>query len=159
MDISKLDNNNMRHVGWDLTIENNEFYKAYFSHTTLRYISKNVTQNLQGLKSKPIVVTDDAIGHVMSQIYADRLPKIGSIFSRYTIHDDKVVSMFQEMIQRSIELITSTVRDEIEVARNNEKLSVWSTVLGDFNKEGLRGHDQIRVNNKHPKTMQINMNY
>jgi hypothetical protein len=157
--IDSIDENKLRYVGWTDTNNNDEFYNAFFSVETMKYISKRVTQNLNGLKSKPIVVGKDTIGHVMSQIYDDRRPKIGDIFTRYTIEDDKVVSLLQELIFRCIELISSTIRDEIEIIQNNEKLSVWTTVLGDFNKEGLRSHDKIKIRNKHPQMMAINMNY
>lgn len=157
--IDSIDENKLRYVGWTDTDNNDEFYNAFFSVETMKYISKRVTQNLNGLKSKPIVVGKDTIGHVMSQIYDDRRPKIGDIITRYTIEDDKVVSLLQELIFRCIELITSTIRDEIEIIQNNEKLSIWTTVLGDFNKEGLRSHDKIKIRNKHPQMMAINMNY
>ena len=41
----------------------------------------------------------------------------------------------------------------------NKQLSKWTTILGDFNKYGLRGHSQIKVNNKRPQSMMFNMNY
>ena len=41
----------------------------------------------------------------------------------------------------------------------NKKLTIWNTVYGDFNKEGLRGHSQIKIREKHPQYMAFNMNY
>ena len=42
---------------------------------------------------------------------------------------------------------------------NNRKLTIWTTVYGDFNQHGLQQHSKIKVRNKRPNPMEFNMNY
>jgi len=65
----------------------------------------------------------------------------------------------QDMIQQTIEIITSEVKNNLEMEENNRKLTVWTTVLGDFNEQGLRSHPEIKIRQKRPTPMQFNMNY
>jgi hypothetical protein len=65
----------------------------------------------------------------------------------------------RSIINQTINIITSQIRNEMEMAQNNKKLTVWTTLLGDFNKEGLRSHAPIKIRRKHPQYMAFNMNY
>ena len=150
----KCDENYMRYIGWNET----QSVKEYFCESTINFISNKISQNLEGVdpKGRKIVVPNDKICHVMSQIYQDRRPKTGDIYSRYNIPDaGPPLNMVNDMVNRVIEQITSLVRNEIEMIANNEKLTVWTTVLGDFNKEGLRSHPIIKILKKFFLIMRI----
>ena len=43
--------------------------------------------------------------------------------------------------------------------QQNEKLSPWVQVYGDFSEHQLRSHPPIKILEKRPSTMQFNMNY
>ena len=42
---------------------------------------------------------------------------------------------------------------------NNRKLTIWTTVYGDFNAHQLRQHAPIKVLNKRPNPMEFHMRY
>ena len=151
-----VDDNFMRFVGYQ---ENNFCVQKYYSQETIDLISYKVTQLTLGVCSKPIIVTDRVIGHVMSQIYIGYRPETGSIYSRYTIPSPGVVNYVQDMIDRSIEFITSHISSQYGMIENNSKLSIWDTVLGDFNKQGLRSHDIIKTRERRPDPMMFFENY
>ena len=41
----------------------------------------------------------------------------------------------------------------------NEKLTIWTTLLGDFNEHGLRQYPPIKLRNKRPDPMLFHMRY
>lgn len=155
----KYDENNLKHVLWGYTLSDSSIAKKFFTNSTIKYISKKVTENLMGLEDKPIIVTNDKISHVMSQVYQNIRPKTGDIYSRYIIPDDGSIDIFQELVYNTIEIITNAIRTEVEIITNNKKLSIWSTVYGSFNPHNLRQHAPIKILNKHPQHMMFNMNY
>lgn len=153
------DNNERRYVGWYETKKDNTCIEGYFSESTVNYISQTITNNLMGLSDRKIVVPHDKIYNVLSQLFHTNRPKVGDIHSRYIIPDNMPNDVIQNLILRTIELITQTVRNELEIEAHNRTLTKWTTLYGDFNKHGLRQHAPIRISNKHPKLMTFNMNY
>jgi hypothetical protein len=149
----------IKHVGYE---ENNFCIKKYFDSSTVRTISHKVTELLQGVdpQGRPIIVPNKTIYSVMNDIYDSYRPPTGDIFSRYIVPSGtSSESYVQNMIDQVIEVITSDVRNNLEMEENNKKLSIWSTVYGDFNSQGLQQHPQIKVRNKRPTPMLFNMNY
>ncbi len=154
-----LDENHMRYVGF---VEDNPGIKRYFSTDTVKIISKKVTELLMGVDplNRPIIVPDNRIIPVMNDIYQSFRPPTSDIYGRYNVptgtgEDDYV----QSMIDQTIEVITSDVRNNLEMEENNKKLTVWTTVYGNFNEHGLVQHPKIKVLNKRPNPMEFNMNY
>ena len=152
------DENYMKHVGWQ---ENNDCIKTFFDQKTINIISKKVTDLTQGVEKdgRPILVSDKTICHVMSNVYNNHRPATGDIYSRYTIPKDYPYSDMQELIDRTIEIIVSTIKNEYGMKYWNESLSIWSTLYGDFNEQKLRQHAPIKVLNKRSDRFQFNMNY
>jgi len=153
-----LDGNNYRYV---LYKADNACIKQYFSQDTVNLISKKVTQLLQGVEpeNRPILVPDETIVSVMSTIYYNFRPTTGDIYGRYNIPSHEQQSYVQSMIDQVIEVITSQIRNEYGFIENNSKLTIWTTVYGDFNKFGLRQHPPLKINHRKPNTMEFNMNY
>jgi hypothetical protein len=153
------DDNYIRNVGYK---EDNKCITKYFSTSTLRIISAKITELLQGVdqENRPIIVPDKTISSVMSEIYNSYRPPTGDIYSRYIIpsgtnSDDYV----QNMIDQTIELITSDVRNNLGMDEINKNLTIWTTVYGDFNSHGLRQVPPIKIRNKHPAHFQFHMRY
>jgi hypothetical protein len=149
----------IKHVGYS---ESNACIAKYFDPNTVDIISYKVTELLQGVdpQNRPIVVPKPIICSVMNSIYESYRPPVGDIYSRYIIPTGtSSESYVQNMIDQVIEVITSDVRNNMEMAENNSKLSVWTTVYGDFNEHQLRQHAPIKVRNKRPTPLQFNMNY
>jgi len=160
------DENSIRFVGWDQTINGpcSEMYKRLFSQETINIISSKVTELLWGLNltNRPIKVTDRVISHVLSSVYQNPKSKIGDIYTRYIIQQSGTNdpgSSDQTVIDETINIIVDHIRNEYETIKNNESLTIWNSVYGDFNSQGLRQHPPIKVREKRPQPMMFNMNY
>ena len=152
------DENFIRFIGW----QENSDLSEYYSQDTIDLISMKVTQLTMGLHrdNRPIKVTDNVISHVMSTVYNNYRHPTGDIHSRYIIASkDGPYNYIQEMINQTIEIIVSSLRNEFGTIYNNESLSIWNTVLGDFNSQKLRQHAPIKVLNKRSDRMQFFQNY
>jgi hypothetical protein len=124
-------------------------------------ISAKVTELTYGIhpQNRPIIVPHDIIANVLSNIFQNYRPPTGDIYSRYNIPSGRSDNMVQEIIDQTIELITSQLRTEYTMLENNSKLTVWTTVYGDFNEHFLRAHPIIKIREKRPNPMEFNMNY
>ena len=152
----------MAHVGWEATSQNNPEIELLFSEGNISALSAQISDCLQGVdpKGRMIRVSADKIANVLSNVYKNRSrPRIGDIFSRYIIPQDQDRCDLREVNNQTANIIVRSIKDEIEMAENNKKLTVWNTVLGDFNKEGLRAHPPIKIRRRHPQHMAFNMNY
>ena len=110
--------------------------------------------------NRPILVPDDKIAFVMDAIYENYRPATSDIFSRYNVPDGTTTESYvQNLIDQTIELIYSEVKTNLEMEENNRKLSIWSTVLGDFNSQGLRSFAPIKTRLRRPNPFELNMNY
>ena len=153
------DDNYVKHVGYS---ESNGCIQEYYSEGTRRTISNKITELLQGVdpQNRPIIVPDKTICSLMNDIYASFRPATGDIYTRYIIPSGtSTQSYVQSMIDQVIEVIVSNVKNTLEMEENNEKLTIWTTVYGDFNKDGLRQHPPLKIRHKRPAPMQFNMNY
>jgi len=160
IDGSICNNEFIKHVGF--STQTNPSIDGYFSQNTVNIISKKVTELLTGVdpQNRPIVVPDKTICSVMSDIYSSFRPPTGDIFSRYVVPSGMGnESYIQSMIDQVIEVITMDVKTNLGMEENNKKLTVWSTLLGDFNEQSLRSHPPIKIRNRRPNAMQFNMNY
>jgi hypothetical protein len=155
--MSNYDDGYRKYVGWDTSL--NTQYLQLWQPEFLSQIQSKISQLLEGVgpDNRPIIVSMDTITHVISQVVATFRPETGDIYNRdmnqYQRND------IRDIVDRSIEIITTHIRNEYEIIENNKKLSIWSTLYGDFNKEGLRGHSTIKLRNKRPQPMMFNMNY
>lgn len=154
----ECDLNYVRHVGWE---ESNECIKYLFSPMVVNTIAKKATQLTMGVdpKNRPILVPSKTICEVISSVYWNFRPATGDIYSRYIIPTSEQDNMVQSIIDQTIEIIVSYIRNEFGMVQANQQLSAWVQVYGDFNTHGLRQHPPIKVSERRPETMQFNMNY
>ena len=152
------DFNYLRHVGWG---EQTDCFKKFFSKTTVKLISKKVTELTLGIDkyNRKILVPDARICEVMDAIYQNFRPTTGDIYSRYVVPNNEQADMVQSMIDQTIEVIVEHIRSESEMVSANEKLSAWVQVYGDFNTHNLTQVPPIKTLQKRPAVMQFNMNY
>lgn len=146
----------MKHVGY---IENN-CDKEYFSPNNIQKISNKITELLMGVDeyNRKIIVPDSTISNIMSSVLDNYMPEIGDIHTRYIIQN-KYVNKINKLNDQVINIIVTNTKNEIEIAINNKKLTIWTTLLGDFNKHGLNSHSKIKLREKRPQPMLFNMNY
>lgn len=156
--------NYYRYVGWEQASNNDTLtgLKYLFNPENIKNVSNKITQILQGLdpKGREIVVTDKNICGIMSSLLNDTQPShIGDIHSRYTILDKESRNDVRDINDRTIEIITRYIINEYGMVQANQNFNIWNSVYGDFNKEGLRSHPEIKIRKKHPQYMAFNMNY
>ena len=149
----------INHIGYNQNA--NRCIQNFFSKDNVNTISKKITELLMGVdpQNRPIIVPNTTIAGVMNDIYKNYRPHTGDIYSRYIIIPNEYNTYIQDITDQVIEVITSDVRVNLEMEENNRKLSIWTTVLGDFNKHGLQQHPQIKLRVKRPTPMLFNMNY
>jgi len=153
-----IDQNYNRYIGWNSEAE--DCIQDFYSSDTVKLISTKVSELLRGVdpQNRKIVVPNQTIINVMDGIQTSYRPQTGDIYGRYNVPNTPIDNI-KEMIDQTIELITTDVRNNLEIDENNRKLTVWTTVLGDFNEHGLKQHPPIKIRNKRPTPMQFNMNY
>jgi hypothetical protein len=155
----------MQHVGYTSHVCGDKCgpscAQKLFAPKNIKKMSRKITQLLQGVneEGRPIIVTNNQICNVLSQVYTNFRPETGDIYSRYVIPQSRPFNYTQNMIDQTINIITSQIKDEIGMAQNNAKLTAWTQVLGNFNNHGLRSHAPIKILEKRPQPMAFNMNY
>ena len=137
------------------------FERDVYSPETLKKISGIITETLKGVdpQGKDIVVGEGVIKSVLNSIIESHIPRSGDIYSKYQIMYNDPNNSAEDIIGKTIEVITYTMRNQIEMTANNNKLSVWDNLFGDFNKHGLRAHPNIKLRERHPDYMLFNMRY
>lgn len=156
---TNVDSNFYRYVGYD---ESTDCMSDLFSEKNLNSMSNEITKRLKGVdkNGRDIVVPLRTIGGVLSSVYLDGRDKsIGDVFTRYNIINNDVDRLAQILILQTIQIIVDQIRNEYEMKDNNEKMSVWNSILGDYNENGLRQHSPIKIRQNHPQYMMFNMNY
>lgn len=135
--------------------------KKMYSKENLDRISFKITELLQGVdkNNRPIVVPHKTICSVMSAVYENFRPETGDIYGRYNVSKAGVYNYTNRIIDEVINIITTDVKVNLRMDESNSKLSIWTTVLGDFNKHGLRQHPKIKIREKRPQPMMFNMTY
>ncbi len=142
--------------------EDNIAIRQLFSIENLNKISNKITQLLTGVEpsGRPIQVPKDTISSVLSNIYMNfNAISTGDIYSRYIVPSNQPQNTIAYITDQAIEVIVSSVRADYQMRETNSKLTAWTTVLGDFNEQGLRSHSIIKIQEKRPNPMEFNMNY
>ena len=148
---------NMKYVGYNST---NRYTAVLFSRQNIDAVSARITKMLDGVcGNRPIIVPDETICMVMSSIYDTFVPQTGDIVTRYVIPPARQDSYIDDVNNQTVNVCVADVRNNLTMERNNKKLTAWTTVLGDFNANGLRSHDVLKISTRHPDQLAFNMHY
>lgn len=123
---------------------------SVLSRETMEYVSKRITENLADMGN--IVVPIENIENVMNTLY-DNYRFYANPMSMYHVASDEPI----DLIRQTINLICRQIRDEFALRHNASKLSIWTTILGDYNEHGLRSHPTLKIRKRKPDTMMFNM--
>ena len=131
-----------------------------FNKETIQMISHKITQLLEGVDKygKSIIVTDEVIYNVLTNIVDNQQMEVGDIYSRYIIQRNPVNTV-NNIINRTVETIVQHIKTEARIIETNESLSIWNSIRGGQNKLGLMPHSKIKLRERRPQTMAFNMNY
>ena len=155
----------IKHVGFDDTIcadnNNTSGLREFFSKKNRDKVGRKITQLLAGVdcKNRDIIIPDKTICSIMSSVYENFRPETGDIYSRYNIPQSGSPDYLVRMNDQVINIITSDVKNNLGMDQCNSKLTIWTTVLGDFNDAGLRSHPPIKLKERRPTTMLFHMRY
>ena len=146
-------------VGWDA--ESSPFIQKLFSKETVALIQQKSGDYLVGVdpKGRRILPSKQVVEGVLFGVYRSHRPQTGDMYGKYLVHNDLERNDFAYIIDKSISLIVRAIRDELETMQNNEKLSIWTTVLGDFNEHGLRQYAPLKIRERRPDNFQFHMRY
>jgi len=157
------DQNSMRFVGWNKNWRSTGCLNELFSCSTVNTISRKVTELTMGIgeDDRPIVVPTETICSVMSEVFISQRPKVGDIYSRYIIPDSGLRNDVQEIIQKTIEIIYSNIKNSLGMEKCNSKLTIWDSVLGEGNNRGLQAisRGDVKIRHKRPQSMFFFSNY
>lgn len=153
------DQNYYRYVGWEVTADC--FDSEFFSKRTVNAISQRLSSLLKCLRKdgRPIVVSDNVICNVMSSAYLTYRPQLGNGYFMLTQPQDEPRNDMKMLTDIVTEIIYEYIKTEYEMDENNKKLTIWTTVLGDFNEHGLRSYAPIKVRENNLNKVRFNMNY
>jgi hypothetical protein len=148
----------MRYVGYEEDYNRNAFI---FTNEHVALIQKEVSRLLRGVdpQGRVIQVTRQVVLDSLDNIASGYLPETGAPYGRYMFDDDCRRNDVASIIGLTINFIASAVKTDLEIQDANSKLTVWTTVLGDFNDQGLRSHAPIKIRERRPDPMMFNMNY
>ena len=150
------------HVGWENTSNFSTMLEYLYSVENLTRLQKEITTLLHGVHpdGKDIIVPVENIMNVVSNIFENATrTQVGTPYFRDVIPQAQSRNDIDTINKQSIQAICNMLRTQFEMEANNKKLTVWNTMYGDFNKEGLRAHPPIKLRNRHPQYMAFNMKY
>lgn len=128
-----------------------------FSPETLLIISIEVTKNLRELLRREITVPLDIISNVLNALYRAYRPPVGGNMGVYNQPHISPGNIIDNLVGQAITLITQQIYAETLTEQNAANLTVWTTVLGTHNSQGLRAHPQLKLSTRRSGPIQFNM--
>ena len=146
-------NTQMRNPG--SSIHDEPYIKEYFSKNTVDHISQKVTQGTKGVEEygRDIIVPDDKILWVMDQVYESYN------FQQGFDTNMKKEEYINNMIGQTIVRIIYDIKNVLGYEQCMNKYSIYSTVYGELNDQGLRAHAPIKLKEKRPNSFEFHMRY
>ena len=122
------------HVGWDTGAEPTQ-YSDLFKDETVTYIQQQCSNYLMPLFNKPIVIPPEQVRGMITSVWnveagGDR----AGIYTDATFNlpENKIGYDYRRIVQIVIQSITSQISTTKQMTDCNNKLSVWSTLYGNF---------------------------
>lgn len=139
----QYDNRYLAYVGYDKFAQWSDPNSYFFSTQNMEALRKEIMERLKPT-GQNIRVTDEVLSNVMSNIASNNNPVIGDIHTRFVVPNARARDDLASFNEQVITVIVNTIMDEYETTKLNQRLSIWSTVYGNFNPEGLRAHSKIK---------------
>ena len=160
---AQKDFNFIRFVGYDNPGSQDACYRQFFSSENITALSNKVTELTKGVHpdNKSILVPREWVIDTMNSVYDDfDGGEVGApIGSRYIIPNEQSQDFVNMWNDRTITILVEHIRNTYGMIECNQKLTAWTTVLGEFNEHGIRRHSPIKTLEKRPAPFQFNMNY
>ena len=108
---------------------------------------------------KKIIPSERIVIIALYGVYENHIPRTGDIYGKYLVVDQTQRDDYGYIVDKTISLLIDGIKNDIEMTEANSKLSIWNSVLGDFNENGLRQFPPIKLRNKGPDRMLFHMKY
>jgi|UniRef100_A0A6C0KGU9 hypothetical protein len=151
-----------QYVGWNTISDWNPLTQKLFTKTTVNMIAQKVADYLTGVDAngRRIIPSERVVISALFGIFKEHVPRTGDIYGKFLVVDDSKRNDYAYIVDKTISLLVQGIRDDLGMAEQNQKLTIWTTVLGDFNEHGLRQHPPLKINNgKRPDPMLFHMRY
>lgn len=150
-----------QYIGHQAQISFDPLTMMLYTKKTVQLIQKKVSSYLIGVDSKnrTIVPSERVVIMAIYGIKKHYVPKTGDIYGRYLVVDGEERNDYGIIVDQVISLLTRGIGAEIGMEEHNSQLSIWTTVLGDFNSCGLRSHAPIKVRDRRPDPYLFSMRY
>ena len=157
----RLDMNQFQYVGWDSVASWNSLTNRLFTKRTLHLIQEKTAEYLTGVDpmGRKIIPSENVVTNALYSVFRDHIPQTGDIYGRYSIRDDSTRDDYAYIVDKTISFLVKGIRTDVEMQEQNEKLTIWTTLYGDFNEHGLRSYPPVKLRNKRPDTMLFHMRY
>jgi hypothetical protein len=148
-----------KYIGWSTITEWNELPRQLFTKYTLKVIQNKVYQYLLEAMDKKIVPSERIVIIALYGVFENHIPRTGDIYGKYLVVDQTQRDDYGYIVDKTISLLIDGIKNDIEMTEANNKLTVWTTVLGDFNEHGLRQFPPIKLRDRGPDRMLFHMKY
>lgn len=146
-------------VGWNTVTEWSPLPKMVFTKRTINLIRQKVYDYLLQSISKKIVPSERVTVIALYGVYQNHIPRTGDIYGKYLVVDETQRNDYGYIVDKTISLLIDGIKNDIEMSEQNSKLTIWNTLLGDFNEHGLRQHPPIKLRERGPDRMLFHMKY
>lgn len=147
-----------QYVGWSTITSWDGLPRMLFCKYTIDNITKKVSEFLKGFPQK-IVPSEKVVVMALYNVFQNHIPRTGDIYGKFTVVDDTQRNDYAYIVDKTISLLVQGIRTDLEMLDANSKLTIWTTVLGDFNEHGLRQHPPIKLRERGPDRMLFHMKY
>jgi hypothetical protein len=150
-----------QYIGWNQRTSWDPLTTMLFSKKTLRLIRDKVSEYTIGVdqKGRKIIPSDNVVVTALYGVFENYHPQTGDIYGKYLVVDMTQRDDYTAIVDQTISLIIRGITTDLGMIEQNNKLTIWDTVLGDFNSQGLRSHPPIKIRERRPDPMLFNMHY
>ena len=146
-------------VGWNTISEWSPLPRMVFTKRTVNLIRQKVYEYLLKDMNKKVVPSERVTIIALYGVYENHIPRTGDIYGKFLVVDETQRNDYGYIVDKTISMLIDGIRNDIEMSEANSKLTIWNTVFGDFNENGLRQHAPIKLRNKGPDRMLFHMKY
>ena len=84
---------------------------------------------------KKIVPSERIVIIALYGVFENHIPRTGDIYGKYLVVDQTQRDDYGYIVDKTISLLIDGIKNDIEMTEANNKLTIWNTVLGDFNEK------------------------
>lgn len=150
-----------QYVGWATISSWDPVTRKVFTQRTVDLIKKQVCHYLEGVdpQGRHIVPSDKVVMGALYGVYENHIPRTGDIYGKFLVVDQTQQDDFSYIVDKTISLLVCGIRTDIGMVEANSKLTIWTTILGDFNEHGLRQYAPLKMRKRGPDRMLFHMKY